>query len=241
MGTQLSFQLKLIEELRNRATNAFTRSWESEPPGEPRRNPARTEPRPPGITHGPLGDVRPTERESREDSPAIRFDRRRLLPGLSARKCLEFAVGKIGDVLGSEYAEIDRYPTRVRLPDEPLMLVDRILSIEGQQRSLQAGRVVTEHVIEPDTWYLDAGRIAPCIAIEAGQADLFLCGYLGVDFETKGLAVYRLLDATVTFHRPLPGAGAVIRYDIRITNFSARGRRSCSGSSSTPRSAASRS
>ena len=64
--------------------------------------------------------------------------------------------------------------------------------------------MVTEHVIEPDAWYLDAGRIAPCIAIEAGQADLFLCGYLGVDFETQGLAVYRLLDATVTFHRGLP-------------------------------------
>ena len=79
--------------------------------------------------------------------------------------------------------------------------------------------MVTEHVIEPGAWYLDGGRIAPCIAIEAGQADLFLCGYLGIDFETKGLAVYRLLDATVTFHRGLPAAGEVIRYDIRIYHF----------------------
>jgi hypothetical protein len=30
--------------------NAIARSWEGEPPGEPRRNPARAEPRPPGIT-----------------------------------------------------------------------------------------------------------------------------------------------------------------------------------------------
>ena len=51
------------------------------------------------------------------------------------------------------------------------------------------------------------GRIPPCIAIESGQADLFLSGYLGIDFVTKGLAVYRLLDATVTFHRELPGPG----------------------------------
>ena len=79
--------------------------------------------------------------------------------------------------------------------------------------------MVTEHVIEPGAWYLDGGRIAPCVAIEAGQADLFLCGYLGIDFETKGLAVYRLLDATVTFHRGLPAAGEVIRYDIRIATF----------------------
>ena len=35
--------------------NGFARSWEGEPPGEPRRIPARTEPRPPGITQGHLG------------------------------------------------------------------------------------------------------------------------------------------------------------------------------------------
>ena len=102
------------------------------------------------------------------------------------------------------------------------MLVDRILSIEGT-RARSSGRVVTEHVIEPDAWYLDGDRIAPCIAIEAGQADLFLCGYLGVDFETRGLSVYRLLDATVTFHRGLPASGDVIRYDIRITRFFRQG------------------
>ncbi len=143
---------------------------------------------------------------------------------LDRPNCLEFAIGSIGAVLGNDFAAVDSLPTRVRLPDEPLMLVDRILSIEGQPRSLSSGRVITEHVIEPGTWYLDGGRIAPCIAIEAGQADLFLCGYLGIDFETKGLAVYRLLDATVTFHRGLPAAREVIRYDIRISNFFRQGK-----------------
>ena len=143
---------------------------------------------------------------------------------LDRSKCLEFAIGSIGAVLGSDFAAIDQFPTRVRLPDEPLMLVDRILSIEGQPRALESGRVVTEHVIEAGTWYLDGGRIAPCIAIEAGQADLFLCGYLGIDFETRGLAVYRLLDATVTFHRGLPSAGEAIRYDIRIFTFFRQGK-----------------
>ena len=55
-------------------------------------------------------------------------------------------------------------------------------------------------------WYLDGGRMAACVAIEAGQADLFLSGWLGIDFRTRGLAVYRLLDAKVTFHRGLPGS-----------------------------------
>jgi acyl transferase domain-containing protein/3-hydroxymyristoyl/3-hydroxydecanoyl-(acyl carrier protein) dehydratase len=138
-------------------------------------------------------------------------------------QCLEFARGSIGNVLGAAFAEIDRCPTRVRLPDEPLMLVDRIVSVAGEPRSLTSGQVVTEHDVLHDGWYLDGGRIPTCIAVEAGQADLFLSGYLGIDFQTRGQAVYRLLDAVVTFHRGLPEPGKVIRYDIRIDSFFRQG------------------
>ncbi|MFN4260416.1 MAG: beta-ketoacyl synthase N-terminal-like domain-containing protein [Gemmataceae bacterium] len=144
-------------------------------------------------------------------------------PFLDYDQCLEFAVGSISKVLGSEYAEIDGYPTRVRLPDEPLMLVDQILAVEGKLHSLTSGRIVTEHEVRLDRWYLDHGRIPSGVAIEAGQADLFLAGYLGIDFQTKGLAVYRLLDAAVTYHRGLPQPGEVIRYDIRIVQFFRQG------------------
>lgn len=137
--------------------------------------------------------------------------------------CLEFARGSVGRMLGSNFAEVDGFPTRVRLPDEPLMLVDRILAVEGEPRSMTHGRVITEHDIHPGAWYLDGGRIPTCIAVEAGQADLFLSGYLGIDFITRGLAVYRLLDAVVTFHRELPGPGETIHYDIRIERFFRQG------------------
>jgi len=140
-------------------------------------------------------------------------------PAFDRARCLEFAVGSIAKVLGPDFAEVDAFPTRVRLPDEPLMLVDRIVSVSGEPRSLGSGRLVTEHDIRSDAWYLDCGRLPTCIAVEAGQADLFLAGYLGIDFQTRGLAVYRLLDAVVTAHRSLPGPGAVIRYDIRIERF----------------------
>jgi 3-hydroxymyristoyl/3-hydroxydecanoyl-(acyl carrier protein) dehydratase len=147
-------------------------------------------------------------------APAVFLDRTR---------CLEFAVGSIAAVLGPAFAAIDQHPTRVRLPDEPLMLVDCILSVEGEPLSLTSGRVVTEHDILPQAWYLDGGRIPTCIAVEAGQADLFLSGYLGIDLHTRGLAVYRLLDAVVTFHRDLPGPGEIIRYDIHIDHFFRQG------------------
>jgi acyl transferase domain-containing protein/3-hydroxymyristoyl/3-hydroxydecanoyl-(acyl carrier protein) dehydratase len=142
---------------------------------------------------------------------------------LDRAQCLEFAVGSVARVLGERFAEVDRFPTRVRLPDEPLMLVDRVLTIEGEPGSLTRGRVTTEHDVRPGAWYLDAGRIPTCVAVEAGQADLFLSGYLGIDFRTRGLAVYRLLDAVVTFHCGLPGPGEVIHYDIHIDQFFRQG------------------
>ena len=142
---------------------------------------------------------------------------------MTREQCLEFAVGSIAKVLGEKFSSADTYPTRVRLPDEPLMLVDRILTVRGEAGSLTSGNVVTEHDINPGAWYLDCGRIPTCIAVEAGQADLFLCGYLGIDSRTLGKAVYRLLDAEVTFHRGLPLPGQVIRYDINVERFARHG------------------
>ena len=137
--------------------------------------------------------------------------------------CMEFAVGSAAKVLGPEFAALDSYPVRVRLPDEPLMLVDRILGVEGVKGSMAAGRVVTEHDVRSGAWYLDGQRAPVCITVEAGQADLFLCSYLGIDLALQGTRAYRLLDATVTFHRGLPQSGEVVRYDIHIDRFVRQG------------------
>ncbi|MHB9007572.1 MAG: beta-ketoacyl synthase N-terminal-like domain-containing protein [Limisphaerales bacterium] len=192
----------------------------------------------PAGVHAPAHGVQPPERAGEATSsvdqpapgslPAARGESVESTPPASATAaravldraaCLEFARGSVAAVLGEGFRPVDGFPTRVRLPDEPLMLVDRIVEFEGEARSMTQGRVVTEHDVHPGAWYLDGGRIPTCIAVEAGQADLFLSGYLGIDFETEGKAVYRLLDAKVCFHRSLPGPGKVIRYDIRIDGF----------------------
>jgi 3-oxoacyl-(acyl-carrier-protein) synthase/3-hydroxymyristoyl/3-hydroxydecanoyl-(acyl carrier protein) dehydratase len=144
-------------------------------------------------------------------------------PAFTREQCLEFARGSAARVLGPEFAAVDRFPVRVRLPDEPLMLVDRILSVEGEKGRLGPGRIVTEHEVLPGAWYLDGGRAPVCIAVEAGQADLFLCAFLGIDLEVRGRRAYRLLDATVEFHRGLPLPGETIRYDIAIDKFVRQG------------------
>jgi len=146
-----------------------------------------------------------------------------LEPAFSRDMCMEFATGSVEKMLGSEFAVVDTYKARVRLPDEPLMLVDRIISVEGEKGSLGHGRVVTEHDVLSGAWYLDGGHAPVCISVEAGQADLFLCSYLGIDLVVKGERSYRLLDANVIFHTGLPKPGDIIRYEIEIEKFVRQG------------------
>ncbi|WP_141734574.1 beta-ketoacyl synthase N-terminal-like domain-containing protein [Oligoflexus tunisiensis] len=133
--------------------------------------------------------------------------------------CKEFAAGRIAPVFGPEFALVDTFPTRVRLPDERLLLCHRVMTIEGEARSLGEGFMITEHDVFADAWYLDGGRMPTSIAVESGQADLMLSAWLGADFKTEGKAVYRLLDARVCFHNRLPAVGSTVRYHIRIKRF----------------------
>ncbi len=144
-------------------------------------------------------------------------------PFLSREDCLEYAVGKAGHVLGKAFDIIDTYPSRVRLPAEPLMLVDRVMEIKGEMLSLTLGSIITQHDVKENAWYLDGGKAPVSISIEAGQADLFLCAWLGIDHVVKGKRKYRLLDARVTFHRTLPEPGETIEYHIEIDRFLKQG------------------
>lgn len=144
-------------------------------------------------------------------------------PLLDRDMCMEFAVGSAGKVLGEAFNVIDAYPVRVRLPDEPLMLVDRIMDIQGEMLSLKSGKIITQHDVKEGAWYLDGGKAPVSISIEAGQADLFLCSWLGIDHVVKGKRRYRLLDAKVTFHRTLPEPGETIEYHIEIDRFLKQG------------------
>ncbi len=162
--------------------------------------------------------------ELRTQTPELRTQApEREAPRFTREQCMEFAIGSIAKVLGPEFSVIDSYPVRVRLPDEPLMLVDRILSVTAEKAVLGRGSLITEHDVNPGAWYLDADRMPVCVTVEAGQADLFLCSYMGIDFKLKGKRAYRLLDAEIHFHRELPKPGETIQYDITIEKFVRQG------------------
>jgi PfaB family protein len=136
---------------------------------------------------------------------------------------LEFAEGSIARVFGDEYAVIDTYPRRVRLPMPPYLLVSRVTRLAATRGRYEPSAITTEFDIPPGGPYTVDGQALWAVTVESGQCDLLLISYLGIDFENKGERVYRLLDCALTFLGDLPRAGDTLRYDIRINSFARSG------------------
>ncbi|MFI6344270.1 beta-ketoacyl synthase N-terminal-like domain-containing protein [Streptomyces sp. NPDC050560] len=132
---------------------------------------------------------------------------------------LEFAVGSVAKVFGPEFGVIDGYEKRVRLPAPPYHFVSRVTAIEGTTGEFRPATITTEYDVPQDAWYAVDGGVPPAVTVEAGQCDLLLVSYLGIDFRNKGERVYRLLDSTLVFRGNLPEAGQTLRYDISIDRF----------------------
>ncbi|MFF1488338.1 beta-ketoacyl synthase N-terminal-like domain-containing protein [Streptomyces sp. NPDC058319] len=132
---------------------------------------------------------------------------------------LEFAVGSVAKVFGPEFGVIDGYGKRVRLPAPPYHFVSRVTAIEGTTGEFKPATITTEYDVPEDAWYAVDGGVPPAVTVEAGQCDLLLVSYLGIDFRNKGERVYRLLDSTLIFRGNLPRVGQTLRYDISIDRF----------------------
>ncbi|WP_329100015.1 beta-ketoacyl synthase N-terminal-like domain-containing protein [Streptomyces sp. NBC_01439] len=136
---------------------------------------------------------------------------------------LEFATGKIGNVFGPRFAEIDGYRRRVRLPAPPYHFATRVTALEAEPGEFKPSFIRTEYDVPVDAWYAVDGQVPPAVTIEAGQCDLLLISYLGADFTNRGDRVYRLLDSSLSFVGDLPRVGQTLRYDIWIDQFVQQG------------------
>jgi acyl transferase domain-containing protein/3-hydroxymyristoyl/3-hydroxydecanoyl-(acyl carrier protein) dehydratase len=134
------------------------------------------------------------------------------------RAQLEYlADGKVSALFGPRFAVLDDRVKQTRLPRPPMLLADRVTRIDAAQGSMGTGTIWTETDIGPDAWYLDpAGRMPAGLMIEAGQADLLLISWLGIDLIGQGDRVYRLLGCDVTFHGSPALAGQTLSYQIHI-------------------------
>ncbi|AHH98383.1 beta-ketoacyl synthase N-terminal-like domain-containing protein [Kutzneria albida] len=132
---------------------------------------------------------------------------------------LEFARGEVGKVFGPDYAVIDTYQSRVRLPEPPYLFVSRVTELRGRTGHFEPSAITTEYDLPHDAWYTVDGLVPCAVTIEAGQCDLLLISYLGIDFRNRGERFYRLLDSRLVFRGGLPRAGQTLRYEITIDRF----------------------
>lgn len=138
---------------------------------------------------------------------------------LTHRQLTEFATGTIANAFGPEYAPIDQYRRRVRLPADPYHFVSRVTAIDAELGKFERSSIQTEYDVPLGAWYTVDGQVPAGITAEAGQCDLVLSSYIGVDFDNKGERVYRLLDGSLTACGPAIREGQRLRYDITIERF----------------------
>ncbi|MFF3484316.1 beta-ketoacyl synthase N-terminal-like domain-containing protein [Streptomyces sp. NPDC002701] len=141
------------------------------------------------------------------------------------------ATQPVSTLFGPRFAEQDAYKLQTRMPGPPMLLADRVIGIDAVPAALAdlgaehaTGTITTETDIRLDSWYLDpAGRMPAGLMIEAGQADLLLVSWLGIDLLNRGERVYRLLGCELTYHGSPPSAGETLRYEIHIDRHARHG------------------
>jgi 3-hydroxymyristoyl/3-hydroxydecanoyl-(acyl carrier protein) dehydratase len=161
------------------------------------------------------------------DTPVPRLPARHR-PSFSRAELERLASEPISAVFGPRFAAQDAYPLQTRVPRPPMLMVDRVTGIDAEPCALvpdpastspavATGSIRTETDIRTGSWYLDAaGRMPVGLMVEAGQGDLLLMSWLGVDLLNRGERVYRLVSAELTFHGSPPAAGETLSYEINV-------------------------
>lgn len=144
-------------------------------------------------------------------------------PQFSREQLVVHAGGRISTIFGPAFAGQDDFPRQVRMPSPPLLLADRVIGLDAVADSMGTGVIWTETDICRDSWYLHQGHMPAGVLIEAGQADLMLISWLGVDRFNRGERVYRLLGCELTYHGDLPRAGETVRFEITLDGHAALG------------------
>ncbi len=144
-------------------------------------------------------------------------------PTFDRRQLEIHAGGRISEIFGKLFEQQDGFKRQVRMPEPPLLFPDRVTGITGEPGVLQKGSIWTETDIRPDSWYPHERHITPGVLIEAGQADLMLVSWQGIDFINRDQRVYRMLSCELTFKGALPQVGDTLVYDIHIDDHAQLG------------------
>ena len=135
---------------------------------------------------------------------------------LDSEQVAVHASGKISEIFGPVFEDQDDYFRQVRMPQAPLLLVDRMTGIDAEPGVHGKGIIWTESDVTADKWFMNRGRMPAGILIESGQADLMLISYMGADLLNQSERVYRLLGCELTYMDDLPAPGDTLSYEIHV-------------------------
>ncbi|MFP7288230.1 beta-ketoacyl synthase N-terminal-like domain-containing protein [Shouchella clausii] len=144
-------------------------------------------------------------------------------PAFSRKQLEQLASGPISAVFGPAFADQIGYRRQVRMPEPPMLLVDRVTGIDAEPHSMGTGTIWTETDIDRSNDYMHKGRMPLGYMVEAGQADLLLISWLGIDRYNRGDRLYRLLGCEITFHGALPRHGETLTYQIEVDSHAKSG------------------
>jgi 3-hydroxymyristoyl/3-hydroxydecanoyl-(acyl carrier protein) dehydratase len=137
-------------------------------------------------------------------------------PRFSRAQLEHLASGRISEMFGPAFAGQDHFHRQVRMPMPPMLLADRVTGIDAVPGELGPGTIWTETDVRPDAWYLHDGCVPLGITIEAGQADLLLISWMGIDALNRSERTYRLLGCEAEVKGPPPKVGDTLQFDIHI-------------------------
>ncbi|AOM39404.1 beta-ketoacyl synthase N-terminal-like domain-containing protein [Xenorhabdus hominickii] len=146
---------------------------------------------------------------SKTISPVI-FDEQQLL---------ELTDGSVEKILGADYAEVDSYPIRTRMPSPPFMFVSRITKLSAVKGKLEPCYIEWEYDIPEDAWYAVNGRVPSFVALESSHAMIVAFTVIGCDMMFKGQRCYRAAECNTTIYSEMPKTGEVLRGRVNITSI----------------------
>ncbi|CDH18915.1 putative 3-oxoacyl-(acyl-carrier-protein) synthase [Xenorhabdus bovienii str. kraussei Quebec] len=134
------------------------------------------------------------------------------------QQVLELTNGSVEKVLGADYAEVDSYPIRTRMPSPPFMFVSRITALSAAKGKLEPCYIEWEYDVPEDAWYGVNGRVPSFVALESSHAMIVAFTVIGCDLMFKGQRCYRAVDCNTTIYSEMPRTGDVLRGRVNITS-----------------------
>lgn len=143
----------------------------------------------------------------------------------SRSEIVEMTNGSISKILGSQYAEADKYKVRSRMPSPPYLFVSRITKLDAEYGKVRPSSIEIEYDIDRDCIYLQGDNsVSNCVLSEASQIGIFLGAYIGVDIMDSGTLRFRIVSSksTIKSSRTLY-LGDTVRLVYKINQFTKRG------------------